>query len=322
MAEKWVTGVDLGGTTTKLAFLNEKGDIFHRWEIPTDTSEKGKAILPNIAKSIDGQLAALHWDKKDIAGIGIGVPGPVDMEAGVIYESVNIGWVQNYPVVDTLQQLTGLKVVIDNDANVAALGEMWKGAGEGSDDMVFVTLGTGVGGGIITGGDIVHGVKGAAGEIGHITVIPDGGAPCNCGKTGCLETVASATGVVRTAKKKIAAYSSPSTLKDLYSQAGSVTSKDVFDLAAAGDALANEVVDETAKYLGLALANVANTFNPEKIILGGGVSKAGDTLLNPLRTYFSKYAFTTVGKSTKLKLATLGNDAGVIGAAWLVLNKN
>ncbi|MGG3433690.1 ROK family glucokinase [Heyndrickxia coagulans] len=321
MAEKWIIGIDLGGTTTKLAFVNEAGDIVHRWEIPTVTANEGKAILPNIAKSIEDELARAKREKKEITGIGLGVPGPVDMEAGVIYESVNIGWAQHYPVAGTLQKLAGLKVVIDNDANVAALGEMWKGAGKGSGEMVFVTLGTGVGGGIITGGDIVHGVKGAAGEIGHITVIPEGGARCNCGKTGCLETVASATGVVRTAIAKLAAFSGASPLKDLYARSGSVSAKDVFDFAKAGDALSHEIVDETAKYLGLALASVANTLNPEKIVLGGGVSKAGETLLNPVRAYFLKYAFNTVGKSTKLELATLGNDAGVIGAAWLALNK-
>ncbi|MGG3963164.1 MULTISPECIES: ROK family glucokinase [Heyndrickxia] len=321
MAEKWIIGIDLGGTTTKLAFVNEAGDILHRWEIPTVTANQGEAILPNIAKSIEDELARVKREKKDITGIGLGVPGPVDMEAGVIYETVNIGWAQHYPAAGTLQKWTGLKVVIDNDANVAALGEMWKGAGKGSGEMVFVTLGTGVGGGIITGGDIVHGVKGAAGEIGHITVIPEGGAKCNCGKTGCLETVASATGVVRTAMAKLAAFSGASPLKDLYAQSGSVTAKDVFDFAKAGDALSCEIVDETAKYLGLALASVANTLNPEKIVLGGGVSKAGETLLNPVRAYFLKYAFNTVGKSTKLELATLGNDAGVLGAAWLALNK-
>ncbi|WP_018661519.1 ROK family glucokinase [Heyndrickxia acidiproducens] len=320
MAEKWMVGVDLGGTTTKLAFVNSEGEFRHKWEIPTDTSEQGKEILPNIANSIAAQLTALKRDQKDIEGIGIGVPGPVDMETGIIYESVNIGWPQNYPVTATLQQLSGLKVVIDNDANVAALGEMWKGAGEGAKDLVLVTLGTGVGGGVITGGNIIHGAKGAAGEIGHITVIPEGGEQCNCGKTGCLETVASATGIVRTVKRRLPLFAGSSLLKDHYTNSGNVTAKDVFDFAAGGDRLALEVVEETAKYLGLALANIANTLNPEKIVLGGGVAKAGDTLLKPLQASFSQYAFNTVAKSTVLELAALGNDAGVIGAAWLVKN--
>ncbi|KHD84841.1 ROK family glucokinase [Heyndrickxia ginsengihumi] len=321
MADQLILGVDLGGTTTKIAILNTDGEIQHKWEITTDSSNDGEHILPNIAQSFTAKLAELNLSKTDFLGIGIGVPGPVDMEAGIMYEAVNLGWSPNYPVVKKLQDLAKMPVVIDNDANVAALGEMWKGAGEGTKDLVCVTLGTGVGGGMIANGDIIHGVKGAAGEIGHITVVPEHGAPCNCGKTGCLETVASATGIVRIAKEHMQASEQPSALRDVLKQHGCITAKDVFECASNHDKLAVEVIDYVTMHLGLALANVGNALNPEKIVLGGGVSKAGDSLLKPLQAYFSTFAFSTVAKSTTIDVATLENDAGVIGAAWLVLNK-
>lgn len=321
MNEQWLVGVDLGGTTTKLAFLNTYGEIQHKWEIPTDTSNNGNQIVTNIAKAIDKKLEELDHEKTKLKGIGMGAPGPVDMNKGIIYTAVNLGWEDNYPLKDRLEVETGLPAVIDNDANVAALGEMWKGAGNGAKDLIAVTLGTGVGGGVIANGDIVHGTKGAAGEIGHITVIPEGGAPCNCGKTGCLETVASATGVVRLALNELNSTDAPSNLRELKEQGNDISAKDVFDQARNGDALALQVVDQLATYLGLATANLANALNPEKIVIGGGVSKAGDILLTTVTEKFKKFAFGPVATSTNLSIATLGNDAGVIGSAWLVKTK-
>ncbi|KYC95068.1 ROK family glucokinase [Heyndrickxia sporothermodurans] len=321
MTEKWIAGIDLGGTTTKLAFINENGDIVHKWEIDTDNSEKGKNILKNISDSIDQKLERLNKEKEILLGIGIGVPGAVDLKKGIIYEAVNLGWEDNLPVVQALGELTGLPVAIDNDANCAALGEMWKGAGQGAKDLLCVTLGTGVGGGVIVNKQIVHGVKGAAGEIGHITVIPENGSPCNCGKTGCLETVASATGISRIATENLHTYKNDSRMKDIFAKQGRLSAKDVFDCANENDQLAKKIVDQVAFYLGLTLANIGNSLNPEKIVIGGGVSKAGDTLLAPISSYFRKFAFSTVAQSTSLHLATLGNDAGVIGAAWLIKSK-
>ncbi|WP_409251352.1 ROK family glucokinase [Bacillus sp. SCS-153A] len=321
MADKWLVGVDLGGTTTKLAFISLYGEIVHKWEIPTDTSENGKNIIVDIAKSIDHHLEELGEPKDKLKGIGMGAPGPVDMESGIIYEAVNLGWEKNTPLKDLLEVETGLPCVIDNDANCAALGEMWKGAGNGAKDIVAVTLGTGVGGGVITNGDIVHGVRGAAGEIGHITVVPEGGFQCNCGKTGCLETVASATGVVRLALKALDESEESSSLRSIVESDGIISAKQIFDEARNGDVLAVSIVDQLAFYLGLALANLGNALNPDKIVLGGGVSKAGEVLLNPVDKYFNSFAFPTVASSTAISIATLGNDAGVIGAAWLVKNK-
>lgn len=322
MSDKWVVGVDLGGTTTKLAILNTDGLVVDKWEIVTDNSEDGKNITVNIAKTIKAKLEEQDVMKEKLIGIGIGAPGPVDYASGILYNTVNLAWKDNYPLKEILEKETSLPVYIDNDANCAALGEMWKGAGAGAKNLVLVTLGTGVGGGVIANGQIVQGVSGAAGEIGHITAVPVGGAPCNCGKTGCLETVASATGIVRLAKQKLEAQEfNTSSLKEVFLASGTIAAKDVFDCARGGDVLSLEVIEEVAFHLGLALANLGNTLNPEKILLGGGVSKAGAILLDKVQHYFDMFAFSRVKESTNISIAILENDAGVIGAGWLVVNE-
>jgi glucokinase len=320
MDEKWLVGVDIGGTTIKMAFINHYGEIIEKWETPTDIAQGGRNIPTDIAKSIDQKLVDLGQPKNKLEAIGIGAPGPVNAANGSLYVAVNLGW-NNFPLKDRLEMETSLPVVVDNDANIAAIGEMWKGAGEGSKDLLCVTLGTGVGGGVIANGNIVHGVNGAAGEIGHITSVPEGGAPCNCGKTGCLETVASATGVVRLAMHALETTTTPSVLREAYSDNEAVTAKMIFDAAKAQDELALQIVNDLAFHLGLALANLANGLNPEKIVIGGGVSKAGDTLLNPLKEQFKRFAFPRVAEGAELTIATLGNDAGVIGGAWLAKEK-
>lgn len=322
MSRQWIAGVDLGGTTTKLAFINMDGEILHKWEIPTDNSNEGHNITINIANAIDDKLVELNETKDKLAGIGMGAPGPINYETGVVLNVVNLGWQDNFPLQESLHTLTGLPVAIENDANCAALGEMWNGAGKGASDLVCVTLGTGVGGGVIANGNIIRGINGAAGEIGHITSIPFDGAPCNCGKTGCLETIASATGIVRLAETELSNPDLQGQLAEIFAEKGKVTAKDVFDNARNGDELANKILNEVTFHLGFALANIANTLNPEMIVLGGGVSRAGDILLNRVKANFSKFTFSAARESTRLSLATLGNDAGVIGAAWLIKNKN
>jgi len=309
--QQWLAGIDLGGTTIKMAFVTMSGNIVHKWEIPTNISNRGEHIVTDIAQSLDETLASLGETKERLLAIGIGAPGPVEEETGMLYEAVNLGWT-NYPLKQRLEAATALPVAVDNDANIAALGEMWKGAGGGARHLLFVTLGTGVGGGVIANGAIVRGTNGAGGEIGHMAMIVDGGAPCNCGKTGCLETIASATGIVRITNERLAADERTSVLRGR-----EVTAKAVFDAAKADDPLALEVVDEVTRYLGLALANAANVTNPEKIIIGGGVSKAGDILVRHVSTYFRRFAFPRVAAGAEIALATLGNDAGVIGGAWL-----
>ncbi len=316
MKKDWLAGVDLGGTTIKMAFTDLNGDIIRKWEIPTDTSEQGKNITKDIARSIDEKLAELQENKGRLAGIGMGAPGFINMETGFIYQAVNIGW-KDFPLKDRLEKETGLPVTVDNDANIAAIGEMWKGAGDGADNLLAVTLGTGVGGGIIAYGEILHGTNGMAGEIGHITSIPEGGAPCNCGKTGCLETIASATGIVRIARERLAEADSGSQLAERTAAGNPLTSRDVFAAAQAGDPFAAEVVDEVTFHLGLALSNLANAINPSKIVIGGGVSKAGAALIDPLEKHFKRFALPRVYEGAEIAAATLGNDAGVIGGAFL-----
>ncbi|MFY4776334.1 ROK family glucokinase [Metabacillus sp. RGM 3146] len=314
MADQWLVGVDLGGTTIKIAFISLYGEIITKWEIPTDKS--GKTITTDIAKAIDAKLEELGETKEKLAAIGMGAPGPVNLATGLVYVTVNLGW-KNYALKDHLELETGLPAVIDNDANMAAIGEMWKGAGDGSNDIICITLGTGVGGGVISNGEVIHGVNGSAGEIGHMTSIVEGGAQCNCGKKGCLETVASATGIVRYAMEKLEESDQASLLRQTLKENGIITSKDVIEYASKGDGLAVEVMEFVTFHLGFALANLANGLNPEKIVIGGGVSKAGEYLRSSVEKHFKKYTFPRVGEAAEITIATLGNDAGAIGGAYL-----
>ncbi len=316
-----LAGIDIGGTTIKLAFISKEGDILTKWEIPTDKTDGGKGIFTDVKKAISEKLAELQIPYEALKAAGVGAPGPVDIEKGILDGAVNIGWKDNFPLRDLMQTALNVPVVIENDANAAALGEMWKGAGAGAKDLICITLGTGVGGGVIVKGDIIHGANGAAGEIGHITSVPRNGYMCNCGKTGCLETVASATGIVRTAKDHLAIYEGESVLKEKLQANSDISAKDIFDAAKAGDALAKETVEELADHLGLALANIGSVFNPERIVVGGGVSKAGDFLISEIKQAFVRYAFKPVAQSTDIVLAQLGNDAGIVGAGWLAANK-
>ncbi len=319
--QKVLAGIDIGGTTVKLALFTVKGEILAKWEIPTDKTDYGKKIMEDVKVAVTNKLAELNIPYESLKAAGVGAPGPVDTENGILQGAVNIGWKDNFPLRDLMQSALNVPVAIENDANAAALGEMWKGAGSGAKDLICITLGTGVGGGVIVNGDIVHGSNGAAGEIGHLTSVPRDGYLCNCGKRGCLETVASATGIVRTATDKLATFEGNSVLKDLLQQNGKISAKDIFDAAKSGDQLALETVLSLADHLGLALANIGSVFNPERIVVGGGVSKAGDFLLDKIRQAFDQYSFKAVAESTEIVLAKLGNDAGIVGAGWLAANK-
>ena len=308
---KYGFGIDLGGTTVKIAYFNEAGKMLEKWEIPTDTSENGIRILPDIAASVRAFLTERKIADSDILGLGIGVPGPVDSK-GNINRCVNLGW-GVFNITKTLSDLTGLPVAAGNDANVAALGEAWQGGAKGYEDVVVVTLGTGVGGGIIINGKMVAGATGAAGEIGHMHVNDDETEPCNCGNCGCLEEYVSATGIVRMAKRKLAEDDRPSIMRK-----DDLSAKDVWDAVKAGDTVAIEVAEDFGWYLGKAMALVANVSNPEIFVIGGGVSKAGNVLLDYIQKYYQKYAFKGC-RGALFTLATLGNDAGIYGAARLVL---
>ena len=311
MVMKYCFGVDIGGTTVKMGLLEEEGKIVDKWEITTDTSEEGKAILPNVAASIENKMKEHGLTKEDIIGVGAGVPAPVTAE-GIVNGSANLGW--NYKEVKKeLEELTGMKACIGNDANVAALGEMWKGGGAGEKNVIMVTLGTGVGGGVIINGKVLVGANGAGGEIGHLCVNYEEKDKCGCGNCGCLEQYASATGIVRLAKKKLGQELRPTILTK-----EDVTAKDVFDAVKAGDETAKEIAVEFGRYLGYALANLAAVLDPAVIVIGGGVSKAGEVLIPYIREPCMERAFFA-NRNVKFALATLGNDAGICGAAKLVL---
>ena len=317
MNDQKLIGVDLGGTTAKFAILNQDGEIQQRWSIPTNILDEGSHIVPDIIASINEHIKLYNMKPEDFVGIGMGTPGSVDVKAGTVTNAFNLNWKTTQYVKRDIEAGTGIKFVVDNDANAAAMGERWKGAGDNADDVVFVPLGTGVGGGIIANGQLLHGVAGAAGEVGHASVDPNG-YKCNCGSRGCLETVASATGVVRVARDMAEEFAGESQLKQTLDDGDEISSKMVFDLAKEGDKLALMVVDRVCFYLGFSMANLANTLNPKYVIIGGGVSAAGNFLLSRVQATFEKYTFTTVRESTSLRLATLGNAAGVIGAASLL----
>lgn len=309
--KKYVFGVDIGGTTVKLGLFDVEGNVLDKWEIPTRTENNGEAILPDIADSIRDKMKQI--DRDAVAGVGVGLPGPVDAE-GIVHRAVNLGW-GTFSVRDTLEDLLNMPVMAGNDANVAALGEMWMGGGQGCKDMVMVTLGTGVGGGIIVEGKILTGATGAGGEIGHIHVQDDEEDICGCGNKGCLEQYSSATGITRLANKML-----NSTKEDSVLRKGEVSAKTVFDAVKERDALAIKVAEQFGKYLGNALAAIACVVNPEAIVIGGGVSKAGEMLIDFIRPHYSRNVFHG-SRDVKFSLAMLGNDAGIYGAAKLILDK-
>ena len=317
MYKKFI-GIDLGGTSVKLAILTAEGDIQQKWTIPTNINDEGAHIVPDIVASIKHHLDLYKMTADDFQGIGMGSPGAVDREAGTVEGAFNLNWKTLQPVREVIEREIGIPIFIDNDANVAALGEKWRGAGADDRDVVFVTLGTGVGGGIIAEGNLIHGTAGSGGEIGHMTVEP-GGFDCPCGKKGCLETVASATGVVKLARKHAEEYAGNAQLKFIIDDGQEITSKMIFDLAKEGDELAVLVVDRAAYYLGLACSHIGNLLNPAYIVIGGGVSAAGEYLLEQVRTYFADFTFPNVKKTTHIKLAALGNDAGIVGAWYRAL---
>lgn len=311
--KKYGFGVDVGGTTIKMGFFETSGKLIDKWEIKTDISNGGENILSDIAKAIDNKLAQEGISKNDVQGVGVGVPGPVNSK-GIVLKCVNLGW-GVFNVEEELASLTGLKVKAGNDANVAALGEMWQGAGKGSEDMVMVTLGTGVGGGIIVDGKVIAGANGAGGEIGHITVNDDEIEACNCGQYGCLEQYTSATGIVRMAKRKLAKTDEETSLRAVEE----LSAKIIFDEAKKGDKIAGELVEELGKILGSTLSNIAAVTNPEVIVIGGGVSKAGQILIDTIHKHFTESVFHAC-KDTRFVLAGLGNDAGMYGCVKMLLD--
>lgn len=310
--EKYCFGVDLGGTTVKMGLFKPNGELVDKWEIPTVKDNGGSKILPDIAASILNKMKEKGIEKDNVIGVGIGVPGPVDPN-GICNKAVNLGWEDKIDLEGEMKKLTGLYVKGGNDANVAALGEAWKGGAEGYSDVVVVTLGTGIGGGIIVQGKMLVGANGAGGEIGHIHVVDDEEEACGCSNHGCLEQYGSATGVVRLAKRRLSEDNEPSVLRDT-----EISAKSVFDAVKAGDKVAGEIAERFGEYLGKGLAVVGCVTNPQIFVIGGGVSKAGEMLLPYIQKNYIKYTFHA-SRNAKFALAKLGNDAGIYGSAKLVI---
>ena len=313
--KEYAFGIDLGGTTAKVGLFTTAGELLEKWEVPTDTSHAGEHILANLAAAIRGKMEEKSLSAQQVEGVGIGVPGPVLDSRIVPIVCANLGgWGDRNVAEDLSALLDGLPVLVGNDANVAALGEIWMGAAKGCRNAVMVTLGTGVGGGVIVNGKVIDGVHGAGGEIGHITVNPHETAVCGCGKRGCLEQYSSATGVVRCMKKLLEEDPDiPCVLRDT-----DFVAKDVFDAARSGDVLAAREVDQMTATLGMALANIAAVVDPEMFLIGGGVARAGAVLFDPLTAHYRDTAFRSC-RDIPIKAASLGNDAGIYGAVRLIV---
>ncbi len=311
----YAIGVDIGGTTVKLGLFSTTGDLLDTWEIVTNTENHGMHILEDVHDTIIEKLQEKNISLLDVEGIGIGVPGPVGPD-GTVFKCANLGW-DILNVEERLKTMTGLKVKAGNDANVAALGEMWQGGGKGHRNIVMVTLGTGVGGGVIIDGHILAGTNGAAGEIGHIHVVDGETEKCGCGNKGCLEQYVSATGIVRLCKKHL---KEDETAKSSLRRLDEITCKDIFDAAKADDHFANRELEQFGKTLGKALAQISATVNPEAFVIGGGVSKAGEVILGSVQKYYREVCFHAC-RETEFKLAELGNMAGIYGCVRMLIEE-
>ena len=312
---KYVIGADIGGTTVKLGLFQADGILLEKWEIPTVIGDEGKAVLRDVAAAIDACCVRHGIGKAELLGVGAGIPGPV-LADGTVNRCVNLGW-GVFNVRDALSQITGLPVECANDANVAALGEYWMGGGKGFRDMLFVTLGTGVGGAVIADGKLIPGAHGAGGELGHMVINRQEPEACACGRHGCVQQYVSATGIVRLASQYLASHpEQDSTMRHLEK----ITAKAIFDCAAAGDAAAKSALEDVYDAFGYFLAAACTVSDPEVVVIGGGVSKAGVPLVEGAREAYEGYAFYP-NRGIAFALATLGNDAGIYGCCKLILDR-
>lgn len=310
----YIFGVDVGGTTVKLGMFSGEGELLEKWEIPTRIQNGGQQILPDVAASVENAMARRGIDANQVKGIGLGVPGPV-VGDGTVHSCVNLGWGTKKLDEEMKALMPGIaKIAAGNDASLAALGELWKGGGKGYRSTVMVTLGTGVGGGVVMDGKIVPGAHGCGGEVGHITVEPEELESCGCGKRGCLEQYASANGIVRLAKRMLEQSEEPSELRSMER----FTSKEICDLARDGEPMAGKIVDRFGAYLGRAMSYMSCVVDPEVFIIGGGMSRAGRVVTDAIKKYYREYAFG-VSKETDIVVAELGNDAGIYGCAKLII---
>jgi glucokinase len=307
-----VIGVDLGGTNLRTALLSSEGEIFGRSKEATYSADGWKKVVQRLVENIERQKEIAFQQGLSVAAIGVGAPGVIQVDKGIVVKSPNFPDWNNLPLKDELEKVLGLPVAVENDANAAALGEQWRGAGRGIGSMILLTLGTGVGGGIVLNRQIWHGADGMAGEVGHMTIIPDG-RKCGCGNTGCLEMYASARGIVQSYRD---AGGFPETVNQ-----SEVTSADVYKAARSGDLRAIEVMQDMGRMLGIGIANLINIFNPEMVVIGGGVKDAWPLFIDSARTEIKKRAFEVPASRTEIVPSKLGDDAGMIGAAAVALQK-
>lgn len=318
MAGVWVAGIDLGGTKLAAGVVDEQGRLVARLERPTPVAQGPGAVLQAMAEAVEELARQAGLAPSELAAVGVGAPGPLDAARGVVVRAPNLGW-QDVDVAGPLSRRLGVPVFLENDANAAAVGEWHAGAGQGSRQFIYITVSTGIGGGIVLDGRLYTGAHGAAGEVGHMVVMPDDGPLCGCGQRGCLEALASGTAIARRARQRLQAQSNRESL--LWELADGelerVDARLVGEAARRGDRLACEVLDETWRYLGAGLVTLANLFDPEVIALGGGVSRLGEMMLRPLQEHLRRHAVAGPATGTRLVLAKLGPDAGVVGAAWV-----
>ena len=306
-------GVDIGGTEIKIGAFSSEGVLIEKWSVKTDLEGNGSKIIPDVTANIKGYLEQHQLQEADVLGIGMGIPGPVDAK-GYVRTCPNLKWNGVYPAAELKKFFPNARVAAGNDANVAALGEYHKGCGKDAASMMMITLGTGVGGGIIIDGRIIAGAHGLGGEIGHVAVNPNLEQPCGCGNKGCINEYASATGLARYAKRMVEEDPRDSLLR----QIPQITAKDVCDCAKQGDALAMECIEICMEPLGVAMAHISHAIDPELFVIGGGVSHAGQLLLDAIRKSYESQIFL-ISKGAELRLAELGNDAGIIGACMLAI---
>ncbi|WP_412990391.1 ROK family protein [Pediococcus siamensis] len=306
---KKVVSIDIGGTSVKLAIIDDYRNIIEKWQIPTNIVNNGINIISDTINTIKEHLVL--YSKEEIVGIGIGIPGPISVDGSRVIKAVNLGW-NDVPLKSIFEDKFDVPVNLLNDANSAALGEMWAGAGQGINNLMFVTLGTGVGAGIIIDGKIINGAHSSGGEIGHIPVISNEHRVCGCGNLNCLESFASANGMVKTMKR---------ILTEANVNRGHFTTIDIFRWMSDGDKYARQAVEETTNYLGFAFAGILNTLDLEKIVIGGGLSGAGDALLNPLIKSVDSHVFSQIRSNYVISLSQLGNNAGIFGDAAFFFNE-
>jgi glucokinase len=310
--DKQFVGLDVGGTTMKAGVVNDAGKLLSAPILVPTEPERGQEIgLCKMADAIRGAIAAANVDLKQITAIGVAAPGPLDLRTGVMLEPPNLKPWRNAPVRQFIADEFKKPTAFQNDANAAAFGEWWCGAGRGASSLVMFTLGTGIGGGIVLNGRIVEGAHSHGGELGHIKVEMTNARQCGCGQRGCLEAYASASAIVARVQEALTASDDPSTLRNL----SPLSARAVFDAAAAGDLVAETIVDETARYLAMAAANAMHTIDSEIIVFGGGMSLAGELFLRQIRKHVSEFAFPTPARMCRIEAAQLGTDAGIIGAA-------